>query len=387
VLRGELIDELGAAEQIRDEWDALAVSRGRPFCSPAWMLAWWKHAAPRSAILRIAVVRQNGRLVGVAPFFAREEGMGLVRYRLLATGTSSHIEPLARPGTESDVGKMIGELLSGAAPPVHGISLEGIPSDSRWAVLIRGSWPTRSRPRSYRRPPMPVPTLTLTGRSYEQWLSGISPHLRREIRRRRRRLEERGALFHLAESPETAIQGLRSFAALHYGRWGWRGGSGALNPRIELMLADVARDLVTDQRFRLWSIEVEGVTISSQVFIGAGGELAYWLGGFDEEWAAYGPSIQAVRAAIEHAWTCGDNRVNFGPGGQDYKYGFADGQDLVESVDVLPPSFRYPIAWLRLVPEHLRARMSHVRHETIMRLSPHTRQRLKRAITLVRKRS
>jgi CelD/BcsL family acetyltransferase involved in cellulose biosynthesis len=76
VLRGELIDELGAAEQIRDEWDALAVARGRPFCSPAWMLAWWRHAAPPSALLRIAAVRQNGRLVGVAPFFAREEGMG-----------------------------------------------------------------------------------------------------------------------------------------------------------------------------------------------------------------------------------------------------------------------------------------------------------------------
>jgi hypothetical protein len=30
----------------------------------------------RSAFLRIAAVRQNGRLVGVVPFFAREEGMG-----------------------------------------------------------------------------------------------------------------------------------------------------------------------------------------------------------------------------------------------------------------------------------------------------------------------
>jgi hypothetical protein len=77
VLRGELIEDLGVVAQIKDEWDDLAVARARPFCSPAWMLAWWRHAAPAGAFLRIAVVREKGELVGIAPFFALEEGMGL----------------------------------------------------------------------------------------------------------------------------------------------------------------------------------------------------------------------------------------------------------------------------------------------------------------------
>jgi CelD/BcsL family acetyltransferase involved in cellulose biosynthesis len=280
---------------------------------------------------------------------------------------------------------VVADLLAGAAPPLHGLSLEGIPSTSTWPALLRDAWPGRSQPWSYTGPSMPAPTLTLTGRTYDQWLSGISPRFRGEIRRRRRRLDERGSVFRLADSPEEAVEGLRRFAALHYGRWGWRGGSRALTPQIELMLADVARELVTRGRFRLWSIEVDGVTISSQVFIAAGGELAYWLGGFDEEWAPYGPSIQAVRAAIEHAWECGDNQVNFGPGGQDYKYSFADGEDLVESVDLLPHTSRYPIARLRLVHKHVRAGIQQIRQKAAKRMSRRTRQGLRSALTRMRR--
>jgi hypothetical protein len=61
-----------------------------------------------------------------------------------------------------------------------------------------------------------------------------------------------------------------------------RGGSGVLSRRVERMLEAASVDLVTDLRLRLWTLELSGTTISAQIFLAGGGEVSYWLGGFDE---------------------------------------------------------------------------------------------------------
>jgi CelD/BcsL family acetyltransferase involved in cellulose biosynthesis len=224
---------------------------------------------------------------------------------------------------------------------------------------------------------MPAPRLTLEGRTYEDWFMGLSRHRRAEFRRRLRRLEERGAVARLIDTSDEVAAGLEDFAALHYERWRPRGGSGVLNPRIERMLAAAALELVPSLRFRLWSIEVESRPISSLVFVAAGGELSYWLGGFDPGWATYAPAIETVRAALEHAWAVGDRVVDFGPGGQHYKYTFADGEDIVAPIDLAPRTSAYLRARIRLAPEHLWTEMKAVRYEAFRRLSPGVQQRMK----------
>jgi len=342
------------------------------------MLAWWRHVAPTGSLLRTVAVFEGDSLVGIAPFFARKNTIGLIRYRLLAAGLSPHLQPLAQPGAEHDVANVMAAVLAAANPAPHVITLDGINRNSPWRGLLRQAWPSRARPWVRESLQMPAPFLSLEGRTYDQWWSSIDTHLRRELRRRRRRLEERGAAFRLAESPGAILEGLSSFLTLHYGRWSERGGSGVLVPGVEEMLLDAAKDLVGELRFRLWSIEVDGRAISSQIFLGAGGELSYWLGGFAESWARYGPSIQAVRVAIEHAWIMGDRRIDFGAGGQDYKYGFADAEDAVQWVDLGPYTPRYPLTRLEILPGQLRQAATHVRHAVYRRLPSATQQRLKR---------
>ena len=382
---GALILDLDGAEKLRDPWDALAVRCGRPYCAPSWMLAWWRHAAPKRSALRIVAVLEGDDLAGIAPFFAEEPRPGLIRYRLLGSGASARVEPLASPGREPEIAAVVAGILSGTRPQPHVISFEGIDRKSPWAALLAEAWPG-VRPAVHRVRTMPSPTLRLKGRTYDQWLAGIDRDHRKNIRRRRRRLEERGAVFRLAGSKEDMLEGLRTFAALHHDRWKRRGGSGALNSRIERMLRDVAEDLVEDLRFRLWSIEVGGQTISSRIFLAAGGELACWLGGFDQRWASFSPSIQALNAALQHAWTVGDVRMELGPGGQDYKYIFADGEDVLAWEDVIPRTPGYAMTRLRLAPAHIRSRLLQLRHDVVRRLSPQTKQRLKKALSGIKRR-
>ena len=149
-------------------------------------------------------------------------------------------------------------------------------------------------------------------------MASKSRHFRKHMKRARRRLLENGAVFRLARTQPAVDQGLVTFVGLHEGRWSWRGGSRFLDPKVELMLREAAREMVPDLRFRLWSIEIGGATISSHIFLAAGGEIAHWLGGFDAAWADCQPSLQAILLAIEHGYESGDRRLDLGAGQESY---------------------------------------------------------------------
>lgn len=328
----DLIADAPRLERVQEEWDALAVDRRRPYCAPAWMLAWWRHVAPADALLRAAVVHSGGEVVGIAPYFA-DRWRGLARYRLLGAGTSPRREPLARAGLERDVAGVLARTLDGAEPRPDLVVFEGFPHDSPWPALLTESWPGKA-PSARVQETMRAPTLTLEGGTYEGWFAAKSAHFRHQARRQRRRLEERGAVFRLA-TPERLERDLRNFAELHYARWSERGGSGALDGRVESMLRDVAGALPAS-RFRLWTVEIDGRAVSAHLFVAAGGEVAYWLGGFDETAGARDSAMQAILAAIEHAFSSGDERLDLGAGPQAYKYRFADGQEVLRWVALVP---------------------------------------------------
>jgi CelD/BcsL family acetyltransferase involved in cellulose biosynthesis len=81
---------------------------------------------------------------------------------------------------------------------------------------------------------------------------------------------------------------------------------------------------------------VDRASISAHLFVRAGATRAYWLGGFDDRWAACQPSVQVLAAAVEAGLESGDEWLELGPGGQHYKYRFADREDS--------------LAWLTLTP-------------------------------------
>ena len=127
-----------------------------------------------------------------------------------------------------------------------------------------------------------------------------------------------------------------------------------LNRRVERMLEEAGKDLVHDQRARLWSIDVDGRPISSHLFLSAGGETSYWLGGFDENWARLQPSIVTILTAIEHAFSVGDVRFDLGTGGQDYKYRLATGEDPIDWTLLVPAGSRSALAHIQMLPERTR---------------------------------
>ena len=333
------------------------------------MLAWWRHVAPRGSRLRVVCVWLGEELLGIAPLFVEPGPAGLARYRVLGRPGLLRVEPLAIPGSEGQVALGVAEALATATPPADVISFEAIPDSSPWPQLLQRKWPGSKRPWLHSDRSGPAPTLLLRDRTFEEWFGGKSRNFRHQMRRAQRHLTRGGARFELITAGENLNAGLRAFSRLHHGRWRSRGGSRVLTSPMERMLRDVAETLSGSLRFRLWTLRVDDRVISAHLFAAAGGEVSYWLGGFDERWARDHPSMVTILAAAEHAWSVGDERLDLGGGGHGYKYRFADGEDRLQWTTLISPGPRSGRARVILAPGRVRSAVTqHLPEGTKLRI-------------------
>lgn len=314
-------------EEIADlveEWDDLAVAAGNPYAAPAWVVPWWRHAAPKGALLRILVVTDEDGLVGVGPFFAARGRGAVMVHGVIGATTAARSTLVARPGKEEVAARHFARLLSNSEPPARVVALAGVPDDVLHRALLvemRQRFPSLHIREDMA---LPAPVVHLDSSSFDEWYASKSRNFRQQTRRRRRQLDSLGGHFRAAASGDEVRASLVDFVALHHSRWEWRGGSAVLTPGVETALLETAQALAPTHRFRLWALDVQGRTIASMAFLSAGDELGWWLGGFDEAWSKYQPGIATMLAAIEDAFEHGNTRLMLGAGGQAMKQRFAD---------------------------------------------------------------
>lgn len=108
------ITDVSAFREIRDDWAGLLEScqQGTPFLSWEWLFTWWDVFATNSNWLKIVTIRENGRLIGLAPFQIENRGLmqGGVTLRFIGTGedeadevVSEYLDILAQSGAEAKV--------------------------------------------------------------------------------------------------------------------------------------------------------------------------------------------------------------------------------------------------------------------------------------------
>lgn len=363
-LRGELIDDPDLLARHAEEWDALAVEAGRPYCAPGWMLPWWRHAAPAGARLRACVVREEGRLVGVGAFYVEPLRAPVVRYRPLAAGTSSRVAPLAAGGREREVAAAMAATLAGARPAPTTITFAQLDPGSAWPGALADAWPGGPARLEWRED-VPAPAVRL-GESFDDWLAAKSSNFRQQYRRAQRELDALGAGYRVATSAEQARADLRDFARLHAARWEDRGES-LVTAGVERMLDDVVGALPLGDRLRVITLEAGGRAVSTQILVAAGGEVSYWNGGFDEEFARQRPALMTLVHAVRDAIERGDQRIDLGPGAQSYKARLADEEDPLGITVVTAPG---ALNRARAAPDRIRRAASE-------RLSDESKQRIR----------
>ncbi len=362
-LSAETVCDVAALAPLREEWDALAVAASRPYSQPAWMLAWWEHCRPGGSELRVVVVREGERLVGIAPFHALGS-----RYRMLGAEFASNVVPLALADREDEVGAAIAGELARDEQSARAIGFDLVGDSPSWPTLLSAAWPGPAEPWQRVDGTVPAPFVEFEeGASYEDWLSGKSSKFRYWVRQGRRKLEAAGAEFRIstAETLEHDVHGLLRLHRMRH----WEGGSILIDDGgPERMLIAAGSELIAAGRFKLMCIDIDGRIVSAQLMISAGTEVGGWNGGFDPAYAKLSPALHGVIYGMELAIAGGCCRLDLGPGAQPYKARLASGERQLTSSVLVPRGSGYArtrlgLAW-RAVPAAVRRRLpSRVRRE------------------------
>jgi CelD/BcsL family acetyltransferase involved in cellulose biosynthesis len=165
-----------------EEWESLAQrTKAIPFLWPGWIAAWW--SAFGAGRLQILTAYQDGRLAGVLPLY---------RFRgTLSSTTNPHTPSFDfLAANETAVEQLSHALFSQRA---HRIDLSFlIPTDPGVSPVHLAA--DTARYRVLTESIQAAPYVAINGISWDAYESGLGKNLRKDIRRRRRRLEEEGRL-------------------------------------------------------------------------------------------------------------------------------------------------------------------------------------------------
>ncbi|MCP9439394.1 MAG: GNAT family N-acetyltransferase [Nitrospira sp.] len=291
-----------ALAQLAGEWDVLAEQIGIPTLSHAWTMA-CAEAFYAEDELAVLTVREEGELVAVAPL-VEQRRFGCRRLELI--GVSFLFEPagfLYRD--EEALACLVQDLVNSRLPVV----LARVPVDSpiishfqsRGCGLWRGAVIKGGINHS-----LMVPISS----SWDEYLERLSPRRRYDLRRARRRAEERGtvAVRVFCPSEKELEQGFAEFVRIEASGWKDRHGS-SLRQRDSLrrFFERYAQLASRSGTFRLAFLDVAGKSIAAQLSTVYGNRFWVFKIGYDEAWSHCSPGWQllaeTMRYAFEHRLT------------------------------------------------------------------------------------
>lgn len=311
-------EELGRHEfdHLRDAWDATLDRAGRrePFYRHAFLSVWIDTFAPE-ADFRLFVARDHGRLVAALPLIADEPrlyGIRVRRLRAPANVHSNRFDLLLEPGREDALHALWAHLRAAASFDV--IELSDVVEDGAARGLLDLAEADGYRTAAWES--MRTPFVPLDGGfgSVQERLDG---RFRQNLRRRRRKLEQRGAV------EVERVDGGRDLE--HYleegfelERAGWKGRDWtaiACDPLTRGFYAEVARNEAMAGRLALYFLRLDGRPIAFQYGLCDG--TTYWLPktAYDEDLRDCSPGQLLTEAVLQECAARGVRELDFlGPG-------------------------------------------------------------------------
>jgi CelD/BcsL family acetyltransferase involved in cellulose biosynthesis len=323
----ELITNPEALPALRPAWDDLLArcSHVTPFMSYEWVTTWWKHFG-RPGALRVACVRDQGELIGIAP---------LQQGRITVRGV-----PLLRclsvlGGKEADYKGMPLDHARRweAAEGLLQFCQEEIPG---WDLLLsRGLH--QDSPTNYL---LPVVSAKL-GLSHRAWAGAVCPYVplqgsgpdswpqyrRRGIiktfLRARNRLQQKyGAVTRMYEGHD-AVGAMREFLRLHEAGWQDRGGSQAIpGEKWRALHLDLALACQENHMVRIALLETPEGAIAAEYMLAWGPRVHVYLGGLDPSYRKLSPGSVIRLEMMDEFAEHGYDEFDIMRGEEAYKFYF-----------------------------------------------------------------
>lgn len=303
-----------ALEPIAEEWAKLHARspRSTPFQSPAWLSAWWRHYG-RPGTLRLAVVRRDGQLVGLAPLQLSRR-LGVAVLAPLGEGLSDWTDVLVDPEHEQRALDALATALL-ALPGWQVIDLPEVRAGAAatgWAQR----WPGIARREAASMcADMPV-------RPFDEVVSAMPNSSTRQSTRRSLRKMDAAGLTETTVAPEDAAATVLRLIALHEQQWRERGGMNPEHgkPRFARFLCDAVPEMIARGQAALTAYTVDGEVVATDLtLIGPEVVGGYLYGARPDLFGRFNVTAMLMRTALTTASAAGAGTFSMLRGRETYK--------------------------------------------------------------------
>ncbi len=305
-------DDLVSAQS---DWRELALAADNIFSTWEWADCWWRHFG-RGSLAISAVENGAGRPLALLPLYSeRRKGLRLARF--VGHGVADQLGPLCAP---CDVQVASDALVVATDRDV--LIAERLPGERDWRRL--GG-------QLLHEDPSPVIEFD-TGTGWEGYVASRSAKLRRDIRRRERRLSELGVSFRLVEDPESLERDMDALFDLHAKRWGTE--TSAFAGARENFHREFARIALERGWLRLLIAEVAGQPVAASYGFRFGDAEYSYQQGRDPEWARSGVGAGLYEQSIRAAFAAGMREFRMLRGDEAYKQRYATATRVVVTIAI-----------------------------------------------------
>jgi CelD/BcsL family acetyltransferase involved in cellulose biosynthesis len=282
-----------------------------------FLAAWYRHyAGEYGGTPLIGLARQDGRLVGVAPFTIRRGSVGRVPVRRI------EFAPSDVPAGEF--------LVDDRHPEVVGAFVESLVRSVRFDVLcLDGFDPASPQLESLRRAadrhrmPMEVEdhafAIVHLNDGYKKYFEGLSGHYRRNLNQKARKIEAAGAVVggvHLTAEPEVVERTIERLIAVNENSYKLGGQRLADNHRH--FLADVIRRLARQGTLGLPMLSIGGRDAAFILGVVERGCFYDITLSYDEHFAKVSPGAYLMQRALD-MWAAHGIHTVISHGAHEYK--------------------------------------------------------------------
>ncbi len=296
-----------------------------PLQSPEWMLAWWSaFASPNMQLSVLVVSTEAGEVVGLAPYYLRDDWVDGRSLRFLGSGRAcgDFQTLLTAAGFEAQVGATVGQwLMDSHARLKWGlVELEGLTQpDSAVAALVE----TLKRGRCLQHTSQLQHTWRLDlSQGWDGFLGGLSKTQRRQTRNWVNRFDksEHWSLC-LVENEAALPSALEKCIDLHQKRWTAVGEPGCFaDARFTQFVEDAFQQLGKDQLITLALLEDDGQPIACHLYVNdSAGNRYMYQSGRDPDRDADGVGRILNALAVRQACQDGVGFIDFLRGDEPYK--------------------------------------------------------------------
>ena len=299
-------------EAIEKEWDEILPRSvtNTIFVTPLWQKTWWRHFGAGQE-LYLFTVKDGAELLGIAPLMLENGTLSFVG----GTDLFDYHDFLVPPGSEARFYEVLYEHL--LTLDWRQLELTSVPQDSPTlsilpAVAEKSGATVESAEEDV------APLVELAG-TWDGYLAGLRKKDRHELRRKMRRLDAAdSARQYTCENPETLPDGMRDFFRLHRASSAEK--HAFMTPERERFFLDVAIELASQGRFKLYFLEVDGIRVASCICFDYGDSYLLYNSGYEPSYASLSVGLINKALCIQDAIEKGKRSFEFLRGRERYKY-------------------------------------------------------------------